>query len=205
MLCRIQARAHKITHDNSECKVLRCKYRRLQIPQGLLLNLLDTCSTLTPRFLDASAECLSMKLIRSSFGPPWYRCRVRNCVVRDLTDFDVWAVIKPLVGSWISAGASNGFGGSSFLRCAFARLHEDQKCGFLFFFRLCVRLALSESEQSESESEDKCKWTSFWSGKTTGNRSISSAIPCTLLFAHCRYDPSTNLPWFYFLCSSYLQ
>lgn len=31
---------------------------------------IETCSTLTPRFLEDNAECFSMKAIRSSFGPP---------------------------------------------------------------------------------------------------------------------------------------
>jgi hypothetical protein len=37
---------------------------------------IETCSTLTPRFFVTRVECFSMKVILSSFGPPWYRCNV---------------------------------------------------------------------------------------------------------------------------------
>lgn len=145
-----------------------------------------------------------MNCIRSSLGPPWYLCSVRNCVTRGLVEGDTWAVIKPFVGSWTSAGISTGFGGSSLSRSAFERLNHDQKLRFLLVLGFFPRSS-SESEESESESEDECKWISFCKGKSTGKISSVLALPLMLLKAYYKCGLNTNLPWSCCWCSSYLR
>lgn len=137
---------------------------------------METCSTATPKPFDAKAECFSMNCILSSFGPPWYRCKVRTCDTGAVVERVRCLVANSLIGSLESAEVGNWPPG---VLCDASRVDLDSSdfmdvprsfFGFLILLGLRASIpVLSKSEESESRSNLEETWMSFWSGSTTGH------------------------------------
>ena len=64
---------------------------------------METCSALTACFRLVIGECPSMNAIRSSLGPPWYLCNVRNFCTPASGMPSVCPTTNPFAGSWTPA------------------------------------------------------------------------------------------------------